>query len=113
MVLVEESFFNRNYFIDDPIVHSDYFNLLAPKAVSYGAGAIDLFFKEADIMGSNSYKVDDTTDDFVEALKLISQNATKFSKLITHILPLKDFNKSLLLVKNRKETSAIKIIFKP
>ena len=48
LVLVEESFFNRNYFIDDPIVHSDYFNLLAPKAVSYGAGVIDLFFKEAE-----------------------------------------------------------------
>lgn len=29
-------------------VHPDYFSLLAPKAVSYGAGVIDLFFREAE-----------------------------------------------------------------
>jgi hypothetical protein len=29
-------------------VHSDYFSLLAPKAISYGAGLIDLFFKEVE-----------------------------------------------------------------
>ncbi|MDD5071739.1 MAG: lamin tail domain-containing protein [Patescibacteria group bacterium] len=29
-------------------VHSDYYSLLAPKAVSYGAGMIDLFFKEVE-----------------------------------------------------------------
>ncbi len=32
--------FNKN------IVHSDYYSLLAPKAVSYSAGVIELFFKE-------------------------------------------------------------------
>ena len=73
----------------------------------------NLFFKEAIIMGSNSYEIKGTTDDFVEALYLIAQNTKKFSKLITHILPLEDFNKAFLLVKNRKETGAIKIIFKP
>ncbi|MBU4224170.1 lamin tail domain-containing protein, partial [Patescibacteria group bacterium] len=28
--------------------HSDYYSLLAPKAISYGAGVIDLFFQEAE-----------------------------------------------------------------
>jgi len=73
----------------------------------------NLFFKEAAIIGSNSYEVSPTRDDFSEALKFISQNKAKFSKLITHILPLKDFNKGLSLIKNRKETGAIKIIFHP
>ncbi len=36
------------YVLDSPIVHSDYFSLLAPKAVSYGAGAVKLFFDEAE-----------------------------------------------------------------
>lgn len=31
------------------INHADYYSLLAPKAISYGAGVIDLFFKEAEI----------------------------------------------------------------
>lgn len=48
LVIMEESFFSRSYFIDDSIVHSDYYSLLAPKAISYGAGMIDLFFKEAE-----------------------------------------------------------------
>jgi hypothetical protein len=47
LVLVEQSFFSKNYYIDDPLVNSDYFNLLGSKAVSYGAGVIDLFFREA------------------------------------------------------------------
>lgn len=41
---------NKNaitYRIDDEVVY-DYFSLLAPKAVSYGAGVIDLFFKEVE-----------------------------------------------------------------
>ena len=31
------------------INHSDYYSLLAPKAISYGAGVIDLFFQEVEI----------------------------------------------------------------
>lgn len=38
---------NDEYFFDN-FVHSDYFSLLVPKAVSYGAGVIDLFFREAE-----------------------------------------------------------------
>ncbi len=44
----QSNFGGEELFIDDPIVHSDYFNLLAPKAVSYGAGVIKLFFDEAE-----------------------------------------------------------------
>ncbi len=36
------------YVLDSPIVHSDYFSLLAPKAVSYGAGVVKLFIEEAE-----------------------------------------------------------------
>lgn len=39
---------NVQYFLDDPTVHSDYFSLLVPKAVSYGAGVIELFLEEAE-----------------------------------------------------------------
>jgi len=35
-------------FSDTISVHSDYYSLLAPKAISYGAGVIELFFKEAE-----------------------------------------------------------------
>lgn len=73
----------------------------------------NLFFKEAIIRGSNSYEVTSIRDDFSEALKFISQNKSKFSKLITHVLPLKDFNKALSSIKNRGEIGAIKIIFHP
>ena len=46
-VKIEKVANNRIYSIDDP-VHSDYFSLLAPKAVSYGAGVVKLFFDEAE-----------------------------------------------------------------
>ena len=49
LVALKKSIFGgEELFIDDPVVHSDYFSLLAPKAVSYGAGVIDLFFREAE-----------------------------------------------------------------
>ena len=35
------------YILSDP-VHSDYFSLLVPQAVSYGAGVVKLFFEEAE-----------------------------------------------------------------
>ncbi len=38
----------EEYVLDDELVLSDYFSILGPKAVSYGAGVIDLFFKEAE-----------------------------------------------------------------
>ncbi|PIQ75168.1 MAG: hypothetical protein COV84_02650, partial [Candidatus Portnoybacteria bacterium CG11_big_fil_rev_8_21_14_0_20_40_15] len=48
LLLVKKDLFGNDiYFFDIP-VHSDYFSLLAPKAVSYGAGVIKLFFEEAE-----------------------------------------------------------------
>lgn len=86
------------------VFEKDYKNMLCLR---------NLFFKEATIVGSNSYEVNFTKDDFSEALKFISENKEKFSKLITHILPLKDFKKAISLIKNREETGAIKIMFHP
>ncbi len=42
-IISGETFYNF-----DDLVNSDYFNLLGPKAVSYGAGVIKLFFDEAE-----------------------------------------------------------------
>ncbi len=39
----------KNYILDDPLVHSDYLSLLAPKVISHSAGVVDLFFREAEI----------------------------------------------------------------
>lgn len=39
---------NQVSFVFDNPVHSDYFYLLAPKAVAYGAGVVKLFFEEAE-----------------------------------------------------------------
>jgi hypothetical protein len=44
----EARFGEKQLFIDDFVVHSDYFSLLAPKAVAYGAGVVKLFFEEAE-----------------------------------------------------------------
>lgn len=46
LVVVMMELGKEKYFFEGP-VNSDYYSLLAPKAVSYGAGVIDLFFKEA------------------------------------------------------------------
>ncbi|MBU2010535.1 lamin tail domain-containing protein, partial [Patescibacteria group bacterium] len=34
------------YIIDDPLIHTDYWNLLSPKAIGYSAGVIDHFTKQ-------------------------------------------------------------------
>ena len=46
-VKIEKVAMNKIYSFDDS-VHSDYFSLLAPKAVSYGAGVVKLFFDEGE-----------------------------------------------------------------
>ena len=38
----------KTFYYLTPPVHSGYYSLLAPKAISYGAGMIDLFFEEAE-----------------------------------------------------------------
>ena len=52
LVNVDEDFFNasnNDYFFTDK-THSDYYSILAPKAVSYGAGVIQLFFEKAEAL---------------------------------------------------------------
>ncbi|MCX6741109.1 MAG: hypothetical protein NTY61_01790, partial [Candidatus Parcubacteria bacterium] len=44
---IEKTFDTKKYSLDNP-VHSDYFSLLAPKAISYGAGVINLFIQEGE-----------------------------------------------------------------
>lgn len=47
--IVEKIDINGKYsYIISDFIHSDYFSLLAPKAISYSAGVIDLFFREAE-----------------------------------------------------------------
>jgi len=100
---------------------SEAINLISPKGKiivlgvfeKYYANKIilrELFFKEACMIGSNNYN---GLDDFNKALRLIQKYCNKFNKIITHRINLEDFNKALLLVKNRRETGVIKIIFKP
>ncbi|PJE60114.1 MAG: hypothetical protein COU85_00010, partial [Candidatus Portnoybacteria bacterium CG10_big_fil_rev_8_21_14_0_10_44_7] len=48
LILIEKSILNNKYIIDKPLVHADYFSLIAPKVVAYGAGVVDLFIKEAE-----------------------------------------------------------------
>ncbi len=47
LLLVKKDVSGDVYYFDNP-VHSDYYFLLAPKAISYGAGVIDLFFKQVE-----------------------------------------------------------------
>lgn len=100
---------------------SEAINLISPKGKiivlgvfeKYYANKIilrELFFKEACMMGSNNYN---GLDDFDKALRLIQKYRNKFNKIITQRINLEDFNKALLLIKNKKKTGAIKIIFKP
>lgn len=46
-VLVKQDISGKEYYLDN-LVHFDYFSLLAPKAISYGAGVVKLFFDEAE-----------------------------------------------------------------
>lgn len=69
----------------------------------------NLFFKEAMLIGSNCYM----SKEFDGALIILNNEKEKFQKIITHILPLNDFMKGINLVKDRKKSQAIKIVFRP
>jgi len=69
LVFVKRNFINPNsntYFLDFKN-HSDYYSLLAPKAIGYGAGVIDLFFRE---VGKEKNKK-------LSALEKVKQSAAK------------------------------------
>jgi len=73
----------------------------------------DLFYKEAILLGSNSYSIQDNKNEFDIALEMLEKKVIDLSEIITHILPLKKFNEGLKLIKNKEKSGAIKIIYKP
>jgi len=73
----------------------------------------DLFYKEVKIVGSNSYGLFNGKNEFDMAVDLLKKLKLKFSRIITHIIPLRDFKKGLNLIKNKKDSGVIKIVFRP
>ena len=72
----------------------------------------ELFYKEGKIMGSNSYGFFKGKDEFDMAMDLLEEIKSKFSQLVTHIISLKGFKRGLKLIKNKRESKVIKIVFK-
>jgi len=68
----------------------------------------ELFIKETILKGSNSYLV----NDFDKALEILAEYEKVFSRFITHILPLSDFNHGISLM-HKKQGRTIKIVFHP
>ncbi len=73
----------------------------------------ELFYKEGKIVGSNSYGFFNGKSEFDMAINFLKKMKLQFSQLITHVLPLKEFKTGLDLIKNKKSSKAIKIVFKP
>ncbi len=47
------------------------------------------------------------------AINLLGRLKTRLSKIVTHVIPLKKFKEGLNLIKNKKESGAIKLVFEP
>ena len=73
----------------------------------------DLFYKEAKLIGSNSYGEWNNINEFDCALKMLEDGNIDYSPIITHILPLKDFTYGINLINNKDKSGVIKIIYKP
>lgn len=73
----------------------------------------ELFYKEGKIIGSNSHGFFNGKNEFDIAINLVKKLKPKISRIITHIMPLYGFKKGLNLIKSRKDSGAIKIVFKP
>ncbi len=73
----------------------------------------DFFYKEGKLIGSNSYGFFNGKDEFDMAINLLERLKTRLSKIITHVIPLKNFKEGLNLIKNKKKSGAIKIVFEP
>jgi len=69
---------------------------------------LDVAVKEIEIKGSYGY----TSNDFRQALKLISTGEVKVKPLITHTLPLSDITKGFEILSKEAE-KVIKVILKP
>jgi threonine dehydrogenase-like Zn-dependent dehydrogenase len=70
-----------------------------------------LFYKEAIVVGSNSYCMHHGKSEFIEAIKLLEQGKIKPDVLITHILPLEEFEKGVYFFEHKAESGARKIVF--
>lgn len=73
----------------------------------------NLFYKEAELIGSNSYGSWRGRDEFDTALKMMASHRIHPELLVTHELPLDSFPEALELIKNREFSHAIKVIIKP
>jgi len=73
----------------------------------------ELFYKEGKIIGSNSYGFFNGKDEFDMAINLLKKIKSRFSRIVTNVMPLKDFKRGLGLIKTKKKSKAIKIVFKP
>lgn len=80
---------------------------------SLGLNARSAFYKEASIIGVNSFVSNTKRDDFLDALNLINANQGLYEHIITHQLPLEQFATGIDLMRNKKSSHAIKVIFNP
>ena len=72
-----------------------------------------LFIKEGEIIGSNSYGCYKGKKEVLEALEILNKNVLNLKQLITHTLPLSQFEKGIKLFENKETSKAIKIVFLP
>ncbi|MBS3107646.1 alcohol dehydrogenase catalytic domain-containing protein [Candidatus Woesearchaeota archaeon] len=71
----------------------------------------DLFYKEALLLGTNSYSYYNGKNEFDIALELMKNGEIDMKKIITHILPLSEFNRGVEIMSN-KQANTIKVLFK-
>jgi threonine dehydrogenase-like Zn-dependent dehydrogenase len=73
------------------------------------------YFKELEIIGSNSYSIEHFEGKTAHALEFLMEFLTKKlidpSKLITHKLALKDYKNAFNLLANKSESHAVKVLF--
>ncbi len=72
-----------------------------------------LFYKEIKMIGSNSYGFFNKKDEFNLAIEFLKKQRQKLSKIITHVIPLKDFKAGLDIIKDKEHSKVIKIVFEP
>lgn len=72
----------------------------------------EAFYKEAQIIGLNSYAVWNGEREFETAIRLLEDGSINVKPLIT-LLPLASFQEGLNLIQNKQTTKVVKVIFKP
>ena len=70
----------------------------------------NLFYKEANLMGSNSYGVFNGRNEYDEALYFVKNKIIEPQKLVTHTFCVEDFQKAISCIYNKSSSHAIKII---